>query len=237
MNYWLMRYDNLTTILLVVIGFILVLYAQIKIKTTYSKYRKIKNIKGITGKEVARIILDSNNLSQINIYETNGNLTDHYNPTKKLIKLSSDIYDGTSIAAVSVAAHECGHAIQDKENYSFFKIRSLLVPIVNLISYLGYFGLLVSLFAGVTGYLKLSIVILLGTALFQLVTLPVELDASKRAKEQLINLGLVSLEEEDSIKQVLSAAAMTYIASLISSILNLLRLVIMLSGRERDNDL
>ncbi|MCI8486609.1 MAG: zinc metallopeptidase, partial [Clostridia bacterium] len=112
-----------------------------------------------------------------------------------------------------------------------------LVPIVNLISYLGYFGLLVSLFAGVTGYLKLSIVILLGTALFQLVTLPVELDASKRAKEQLINLGLVSLEEEDSIKQVLSAAAMTYIASLISSILNLLRLVIMLSGRERDNDL
>ena len=228
MNYWLMRYDNLTTILLVVIGFILVLYAQIKIKTTYSKYIKIKNIKGITGKEVARIILDSNNLSQINIYETNGNLTDHYNPTKKLIKLSSDIYDGTSIAAVAVAAHECGHAIQDKEDYSFFKIRSLLVPVVNLISYLGYF-------AGVTGYLKLSIVILFGTALFQLVTLPVELDASKRAKEQLINLGLVNLEEENSIKKVLSAAAMTYIASLISSILNILRLVIMLSGRERDD--
>ena len=235
MNYWLMRYDNLTTILLVVIGFILVLYAQIKIKTTYSKYIKIKNIKGITGKEVARIILDSNNLSQINIYETNGNLTDHYNPTKKLIKLSSDIYDGTSIAAVAVAAHECGHAIQDKEDYSFFKIRSLLVPVVNLISYLGYFGLLVSLFAGVTGYLKLSIVILFGTALFQLVTLPVELDASKRAKEQLINLGLVSIEEENSVKKVLSAAAMTYIASLISSILNILRLVIMLSGRERDD--
>lgn len=235
MNYWLIRYDNITTILLVVIGVILVLYAQIKINTTYSKYRRIRNIKGITGREVARIILEANGLSQINIYETNGNLTDHYNPTKKLIKLSSDIYDGTSIASVAVAAHECGHAIQDKENYSFFKIRSILVPVVNFISYLGYFGLIVSLFAGVTGYLKLSILILFATTLFQLVTLPVELDASKRAKEQLINLGLVSIEEENSVKKVLSAAAMTYIASLISSILNLLRLVLILGSRERDN--
>ncbi len=235
MNYWIMRYDNITTILLVVVGFILILYAQIKINTTYSKYRKIRNIKKITGREVARNILDSNGLSQIDIYETNGNLTDHYDPTKKLIKLSSDIYDGTSIASIAVAAHECGHAIQDKENYSFFKIRSALVPIVNFISYLGYFGLIVSLFASVTGYLKLSIIILFATALFQLVTLPVELDASKRAKEQLINLGLINTEEEHSVKKVLSAAAMTYIASLISSMLNLLRLVLMLSSRERDD--
>lgn len=235
MNYWIMRYDNMTTILLVLIGFILVLYAQIKIDITYAKYRKISNIKGITGREVARNILNSNGLSQISIYETNGKLTDHYDPTKKLIKLSSDIYDGTSIASIAVAAHECGHAIQDKEDYSFFKIRSALVPIVNFISYLGYFGLIVSLFAGVTGYIKLSIVILFATALFQLVTLPVELDASKRAKKQLINLGLINTEEEHGIKKVLSAAAMTYIASLISSILNLLRLVLILSSRERDD--
>ncbi len=235
MNFWVMRYDNITTILLVVVGVILVLYAQIKINITYAKYRKIRNIKGIRGIEVARTILNANGLSQIDIYETNGNLTDHYDPTKKLIKLSSEIYDGTSIASIAVAAHECGHAIQDKQDYSFFKIRSALVPIVNFISYLGYFGLIVSLFAGVTGYLKLSIVILFATALFQLVTLPVELDASKRAKEQLINLGLINTEEEYSVKKVLSAAAMTYIASLISSILNLLRLVLMLSSRERDN--
>ena len=235
MNFWVLRYDNITTILLVVVGVILVLYAQIKINITYAKYRKIRNIKGIRGIEVARTILDANGLSQIDIYETNGNLTDHYDPTKKLIKLSSEIYDGTSIASIAVAAHECGHAIQDKQDYSFFKIRSALVPIVNFISYLGYFGLIVSLFAGVTGYLKLSIVILFATALFQLVTLPVELDASKRAKEQLINLGLINTEEEYSVKKVLSAAAMTYIASLISSILNLLRLVLMLSSRERDN--
>ena len=235
MNFWVMRYDNLTTILLVVVGVILVLYAQIKINITYAKYRKIRNIKGIRGIEVARTILDANGLSQIDIYETNGNLTDHYDPTKKLIKLSSEIYDGTSIASIAVAAHECGHAIQDKQDYSFFKIRSALVPIVNFISYLGYFGLIVSLFAGVTGYLKLSIVILFATALFQLVTLPVELDASKRAKEQLINLGLINTEEEHGIRKVLSAAAMTYIASLVSSILNLLRLILIFSSRERDD--
>ena len=235
MNFRVMRYDNITTILLVVVGVILVLYAQIKINITYAKYRKIRNIKGIRGIEVARTILDANGLSQIDIYETNGNLTDHYDPTKKLIKLSSEIYDGTSIASIAVAAHECGHAIQDKQDYSFFKIRSALVPIVNFISYLGYFGLIVSLFAGVTGYLKLSIVILFATALFQLVTLPVELDASKRAKEQLINLGLINTEEEHGIRKVLSAAAMTYIASLVSSILNLLRLILIFSSRERDD--
>ena len=235
MNFWVMRYDNITTILLVVVGVILVLYAQIKINITYAKYRKIRNIKGIRGIEVARTILNANGLSQIDIYETNGNLTDHYDPTKKLIKLSSEIYDGTSIASIAVAAHECGHAIQDKQDYSFFKIRSALVPIVNFISYLGYFGLIVSLFAGVTGYLKLSIVILFATALFQLVTLPVELDASKRAKEQLINLGLINTEEEHGIRKVLSAAAMTYIASLVSSILNLLRLILIFSSRERDD--
>lgn len=235
MNFWVMRYDNITTILLVVVGVILVLYAQIKINITYAKYRKIRNIKGIRGIEVARTILNANGLSQIDIYETNGNLTDHYDPTKKLIKLSSEIYDGTSIASIAVAAHECGHAIQDKQDYSFFKIRSALVPIVNFISYLGYFGLIVSLFAGFTGYLKLSIVILFATALFQLVTLPVELDASKRAKEQLINLGLINTEEEHGIRKVLSAAAMTYIASLVSSILNLLRLILIFSSRERDD--
>ena len=235
MDYWLIRYDNITTILLVVIGFVLVLYAQMKINTTYSKYRRVKNSKRVTGRDVARKILDSNGLYQIQIYETQGNLTDHYDPSKKLINLSSDIYHGTSIASVAVAAHECGHAIQDKENYSFFKIRSALVPIVNFISYLGYFGLIVSLIGGITGYLKLSILILFATVLFQLVTLPVELDASKRANIQLNALGLINTDDEHGTKKVLSAAAMTYIASLISSILNLLRLILMLNSRNRDN--
>lgn len=234
MNYWLMRYDDSLTILLLFVGFILVIYAQIKINSAYSKYRKVKNSTGLTGRDVARRILDANGLTQIQIYETSGNLTDHYDPSKKIINLSTDIYNGNSIASAAVAAHECGHAIQDKDNYTFLKIRSFLVPIVNLVSYLGYFGLIVSLIGGLTGYLKLSILVLLATVLFQLVTLPVEINASKRAHEQLENLNLVYEGEETGVKKVLSAAAMTYVASLLSSILQLLRLILMLNRRNND---
>lgn len=234
MNYWLIRYDSPITILLILIGFILVTYAQLKINTTYSKYRKVKNSAGYTGRDIARKILDANGLSQIQIYETSGNLTDHYDPSKKLIKLSADIYNGSSIASAAVAAHECGHAIQDKDNYTFFKIRSALVPIVNFVSYLGYFGLIVSIIGGLTGYLKLSILILLASVIFQLVTLPVEINASRRAHKQLKELNLVYADEETGIQKVLSAAAMTYIASLLSSILNLLRLILMLNRRNDD---
>ena len=226
MNYWLMTYETPLAVLLTVIGFLLVVFAQIKINTTYSKYRKVQNSAGLTGQDVARKILDSNGLSQISVYEISGNLSDHYNPSKKLINLSKDIYNGTSIASLAVAAHECGHAIQDKENYIFFKIRSALVPVVNFVSYLGYFGL--------TGYIKLSIIILLATVLFQLVTLPVEIDASKRALVQLEELNLVYNDENKSAKKVLSAAAMTYIASLLSSILDLLRLILILNSRNDD---
>lgn len=234
MNYWLIRFDTPITILLVLTGFILVIFAQIKINSAYSKYRKIKNSKGFTGRDIARKLLDANGLNQIQIYETSGNLTDHYDPSKKIIKLSTDIYNGNSIASVAVAAHECGHAIQDKDGYIFFKIRSFLVPVVNFISYLGYFGLIVSIFGGLTGYLKLSILVLLATVVFQLATLPVELNASKRAYKQLQELNLVYEEEKTGIRKVLSAAAMTYVASLLSSILQLLRLVLMLNRRNDD---
>lgn len=234
MNYWLMTYETPLTVLLTVIGFLLVVFAQIKINTTYSKYRKVQNSAGLTGQDVARKILDSNGLSQISVYEISGNLSDHYNPSKKLINLSKDIYNGTSIASLAVAAHECGHAIQDKENYTFFKIRSALVPVVNFVSYLGYFGLLISIIGGLTGYIKLSIIILLATVLFQLVTLPVEIDASKRALVQLEGLNLVYNDENKLAKKVLSAAAMTYIASLLSSILDLLRLILILNSRNDD---
>ena len=217
-----------------VIGFILVLVAQVKIDSAYSKYRKVKNSKGLTGSEVARAILNANGLSNIEVYETSGKLTDHYDPSKKLIKLSSDIYNGTSIASMAVAAHECGHAIQDKEGYTFFRIRSALVPVVNFISYLGYFGLIVSLIGGLTGYIKLSILILFATVIFQLVTLPVEFNASNRGKKELDTLNLSYDNDKQGISKVLSAAAMTYVASLLSSLLQLLRLIIILGNRDRD---
>ena len=226
-------YENGLTILLAIAGFVVVMYAQLKINGTYSKFKKIRTTKGITGAEVARAILEKNGLQNIYVVETKGNLTDHYDPSRKVVKLSTDIYNGSTIAAVEVAAHEVGHAIQDKVNYSFMQIRAKLVPVVNLVSYLGYFVLFVSLFAGMTGYFALSIVMILATLLFQLVTLPVEFDASKRAQQELKTLNLVNDEELRGTRKMLNAAAFTYVAGVISSLLSLLRLVIMMNN-ERD---
>lgn len=220
--------------LLFIIGFIIVLAAQININTNYKKYKNISLNKRLSGQEVARRILDSNGLQDIHVVSTNGELTDHYDPSRKVIKLSNDIFNGETIASASVAAHECGHALQDKDGYFFMRLRSFLVPIVNLISYLGYFGLLVSMFAGITGYIKLSILILLATILFQIVTLPVEFDASKRAKKELEKLGLVNNEELDGSNKMLFSAALTYVASLLSSLLQLLRLILILGNRRDD---
>ena len=216
------------------ISFLITLIAQIFVSSSYSRYKKILNSKDNTGYDTARKILDKNNLENVMILETKGNLTDHYDPKRKVIKLSTDIYHGSSIASAAVAAHECGHAIQDKEGYSFFKIRSALVPVVNFISYLGYFGLIVSLIGGLTGYVKLSILILFATVLFQLVTLPVEFNASSRGKKELDTLNLSYDNDKQGISKVLSAAAMTYVAGLLSSLLQLLRLIIILGNRDRD---
>ena len=217
---------------LFILGIIVVLWAQFNINSNYKKFSKIKVKSGLSGQEVARKILDANGLQNIHIVETQGELSDHYDPRRKVIRLSHTIFHEDSISSVGVAAHECGHAIQDKEGYSFMRIRSALVPFVNFVSYLGYLGFVVSFIGGLTGYLKLSIFVLLVVVLFQLVTLPVEFDASKRAKEQLVQLGLIDSDEHDQVGKVLSAAAMTYVAGLISNLLQILRLVILLNGRD-----
>ena len=217
---------------LAILGIIIVLWAQVNINSNYKKYKQVKVKTGLSGQEVARRILDANGLQNVHIVETQGELTDHYDPKRKVVRLSHTIFHEDTISSVGVAAHECGHAIQDKEGYTFMRVRSALVPFVSLVSYLGYFGLLVSFVGGLTGYLKLSILVLLVTVLFQLVTLPVEFDASKRAKEQLIQLGLIDSDEHDQVSKVLSAAAMTYVAGLISNLLQILRLVILLNGRD-----
>ena len=217
---------------LAILGIIIVLWAQVNINSNYKKYKQVKVKTGLSGQEVARRILDANGLQNVHIVETQGELTDHYDPKRKVVRLSHTIFHEDTISSVGVAAHECGHAIQDKEGYTFMRVRSALVPFVNLVSYLGYFGLLVSFVGGLTGYLKLSILVLLVTVLFQLVTLPVEFDASKRAKEQLVQVGLIDSDEHDQVGKVLSAAAMTYVAGLISNLLQILRLVILLNGRD-----
>lgn len=224
--------ENILTLTLFIIGFIIVLYAQIKINSTYGKYKNIKLNKNISGQEVARMILDSNGMNDIHVVETQGELTDHYDPRRKVVRLSKQIFHDNAIASVAVAAHEVGHAIQDKEGYIFMKIRSILVPVVNFITYIGYIVAFISLLAGITGYLKVSIIIILAALLFQLVTLPVEFDASKRGREQLVKLGVIDGSEEKGVKKMLDAAAFTYVASFISSLLNLLRLIIMLRDRD-----
>lgn len=233
-NYALWGYETTLTVILSVIAVIIVIWAQSNINSAYRKYQKRNTNRGLSGQEVARKILDANGLSDIYVVETKGDLSDHYDPSLRVVRLSSNIFHGTSIASISVAAHECGHAIQDKDGYLFMKIRSLLVPVVNIVSYLGYFGLIISIFAGITGYLKLSILVLLATLVFQLITLPVEFDASKRAGEQLEKLGLVEINEKQDCMKMLQAAALTYVASLASTVINILRLVLMLASRRDD---
>ncbi len=232
LNYGLWGYETIITVILSVIALVITLGAQFNISATYGKYKKKNNKKGYTGQEAARKILDENGLEDIYVVEVKGELTDHYDPSRKVIRLSSDIFHGTTIAAVSVAAHECGHTIQDKVGYTFMRIRSFLVPVVNIISYLGYFALIVSIFAGITGYIKISIFILIATLVFQLVTLPVEFDASKRALVELEKLGLIETDEVSHSKKMLGAAALTYVAGLASTVLNILRLLLMLRSRD-----
>lgn len=224
--------DNLLTISLMFLAIVVVIYAQAKINSAYNKFRKVQSKGNLSGQEVARKILDSNGLKDIYVVETRGELTDHYDPSRKVVRLSHEVFHGTSIASISVAAHECGHAIQDKVGYTMMRVRSALVPFVNLVSYLGYFGIIIAIFAGITGYLKISILVLCATLLFQLVTLPVEFDASKRALEELKKLSLVEDNERDKASEMLKAAALTYVAGLISTILNILRLLIMVNNSD-----
>jgi hypothetical protein len=232
MGYLTLRYENLFTILLAVIAFVVVTASQVYIKKTYSKMKRKKLKSAKSGMEVAREILDANNLSDVYVVETKGELSDHYDPSRKVIRLSKHIFHGVTVAAASIAAHEVGHAIQDKEKYTFMRIRSMLAPVVSLISYIGYFVIIISIFASLLDFLLIGILILVSTLIFQLVTLPVEFDASRRAKAELVRLNLIDSSEEQGVSEMLLSAALTYVAGLVSTLLNILRLVIMFTGRD-----
>lgn len=219
-------------IILFILGIIVVVYAQSHIMKTYHETMRIRNEKMLSGQEVARKILDANGLEDIYVVQVSGELTDHYDPSRNVIRLSNHVFQDDSIASLSVAAHECGHAIQRKEGYLFYRLRSALVPVVNLVSYFGYFVIIISAFAGITAYLLLGMVMLLSTLIFQLVTLPVEIDASKRGMKEIEKLNLAKQEEMPNVANMLKAAAMTYVASLASTILNLLRLIFMYRNRD-----
>ena len=218
--------------ILIFIGLGISLIAQIIVTTSYSKYKKVLNSKDLTGYEVARKILDKNKLNDIMILETKGNLNDHYDPSRKTIKLSTDIYHGSSIASAAVAAHECGHAIQDKVGYKPMRIRSKIVPTVNICTKLGYIAIIIgSLFS--YQLIEIGIILLATILVFQLITLPVELNASNRALVELDKLKLIGQNEKGKAKRMLSAAAFTYVASLITSFLQILRLALIAFDRDR----
>ncbi len=227
MNFYLM--DMVFYIVIILIPII----AQINISTSYGKYKKLGNSKKISGFEVARKILDANGLDDIYVVETSGNLTDHYDPSRKVIKLSRDIFKGESIAAMAVAAHECGHAIQDKENYTFMRIRSFLVPVVNLVSSFSWIVIFIGLLTEYFQIFYIGIALISIGLLFQLITLPVEFDASKRAKKELEKLKISNNEEAIGVKKMLTAAALTYVASVLTSVLEIIRLIAIFNSDRR----
>jgi Zn-dependent membrane protease YugP len=219
---------------LLIPGLILGIYAQIKLSAAYNKYVRVPTRSGLTGAQAAREILDQAGLNNVPIQEVGGHLTDHYDPIKKALFLSAQNYQGNSIASVGVAAHETGHALQHQAAYAPLKWRMMLVPITQFASMAWMGILLLALFVPFfSKFIWLAIAIFSVLTLFQLVTLPVEFDASRRAKEQLFRLGLVHSDERAGVSQVLNAAAMTYVAALVSSALQLLRLLMIARGRDR----
>jgi len=220
---------------LVIPGLILGIYAQIKLSAAYNKYVRVPIQSGMSGAEAAREILDRAGLNNVPVEEIGGHLTDHYDPTKKALFLSSENFQGRSIAAVGVAAHETGHALQHQAAYAPLTLRMMMVPATQFANY-AWIGLVIlGLILGGAFFAKFiwaAVGIFTIITLFQLVTLPVEFDASRRAKEQLFRLGLVHSDESAAVSKVLNAAALTYVAALVSSVFMLLRLVLI--ARDRD---
>ena len=216
---------------LLILSIIITISAQLYINSTYNKYSKELSKSGKTAAEAARIILDNNGLSNVKVKEVSGFLTDHYDPRKKEVRLSSSNYNSQSISAVSVASHECGHAIQDKENYSFLRLRASLIPLVNFSSYAGYFAILFGILFGSLNLVWLGIIAELVILLFQFITLPVEFNASKRALKEIEKFNILNKSELEKGQKVLTSAALTYVASVATTIIEILRLVLIFSDR------
>lgn len=224
------------TYILVVIGAVICMWASSRVNRVFNKYAKVRSHSGITGREAAEKILRANGINDVKVQHVGGNLTDHYDPRNKTLSLSDATYQSSSVAAIGVAAHECGHAVQHHVGYAPLKIRGALVPVANIGSMAAWPLIIIGLFIGGNTsqfLINLGILLFSGAVLFQLVTLPVEFNASSRAIKVLEHTGMLYSEEVEQTKEVLGAAALTYVASAAAMILQLLRLV-MISGRRRD---
>lgn len=234
MPYYYYGFDP--TYILVLIGAILSMLASSKVQSTYKKYSRVRSMSGMTGAQVAELILRNKGIHDVRVEHVRGNLTDHYDPRTKVVKLSDAVYNSQSVAALGVAAHECGHVIQHHENYGPLNLRSMLVPAANIGSKAGIPIILLGVLLGYNSTLvQIGIWVFALAVLFQIVTLPVEFNASKRALVCLEEYGVVTNDERSQSAKVLRAAAYTYVAAAAASILQLLRLI-MLFGNRRDND-
>lgn len=222
-----MYYFYDATYILVIIGAIISLIASMNVKSTFNRYDKYNSRSGLTGTMAAQEILRAAGITNVRIERVSGNLTDHYSPKEGVLRLSDSVYNSTSVAAIGVAAHECGHAMQYDEEYFPIKIRAAVIPIANIGSALSWPIILLGLFLGATGLMQLGVVLFSLVVVFQLLTLPVEFDASARALRTLRERNMLESSELTGARKVLTAAALTYVAALLTSILQLLRLVLL----------
>ncbi|WP_075036927.1 zinc metallopeptidase [Halobacillus dabanensis] len=213
---------------------IIPIWAQSKVKKTYKKYSQVPTSSSMSGAEVARKILDDNGLYDVSVEEVRGHLTDHYDPRSKVIRLSTDIFHGRSTAGAAVAAHEVGHAIQDAQDYAFLRFRSAMVPVASFGSNISIFLIIGGFLLGMAQLAFVGIIFFAAAVLFQLITLPVEFDASNRAMSQLVSTGVIRNDEERKTKKVLNAAAMTYVAGALVALAELLRFVFMFMGMNEE---
>ena len=225
------------TYILVVIGAIICMIASAKVKTTFNKYSQYRSYSGMNGAQVAQRVLEAAGIYDVTVRHVSGNLTDHYDPSTKTVNLSDPVYNSYSVAALGVAAHECGHAIQHAKNYAPLSLRSALVPVANFGSMLAWPLILIGLFINgrsSTLIIDLGIVLFSAAVLFQLVTLPVEFDASRRALVMLRTQNILSDDELKNTRKVLKSAAFTHVASAAAAILQLLRIILLVGGRRDD---
>lgn len=223
------------TVILVLIGALLSMWASSRVNGTFRKYSRVRSMTGMTGAEAAQRLLHSQGIYDVTVQPVRGQLTDHYDPRTKTVNLSEAVYSQTSVSAIGVAAHECGHAIQDNVGYMPLRLRAAFVSVANIGSRLSWPLILLGLVIGLTPFIELGIWMFVLAVLFQLITLPVEFNASGRAVKLLGQLGILQGQEVDQTRQVLGAAALTYVAAAAASILQLLRLVILFGGRRRDD--
>ena len=223
---------DLVSIIIIVVAMAITGAAQAYISSNYNKYKQIAVKSGKSGFDVAREILDKNGLSKVLILETQGELSDHYDPSKKVVKLSHDIYNGKSIAAVSVASHECGHAVQDKNGYAFLRFRNTIIPLVKFSTKIGYLAIVLGIVLSLAKLMYVGIAFEVIILLFQLVTLPVEFNASSRALKLIKEYGIVNEDEHSGAKKMLTSAALTYVAGVLATLAEILRYILIFTGRD-----